>query len=398
MTREEFYSSCLDAIGSADNIMVEAATGYGKSKISIDLVNHLCSTVYKGKKVKMLLLVAKIVHKQTWREEIRKWGGINVDELVIECYESLRKHQHEYFDFVVMDEVHHIKSDARLEQLSNIHFKHLIGLSATIPLNLKKYFKYTYHTKIVSCDIVEAIADEVLPEPEILLMPLQLDNTIASEIWEVNPKSKGAVVYDEYRQLWKYKRSKQHAILSCTKRQKLNELNAKILWEKNRYMITHSEALKNMWLHDCGNRLEFLSYCKNDIVKEILQHLQKYRTITFCKTIEQSELLGKNCIHSQNRKANSIYNRFNQKKINHITAVNILNENANLVNCKYAIFANLSSSEVIIPQRLGRAMRHKSPVIIVPYYKWTREEEIVEKMFKDYDKKFIRTIKSVDEI
>lgn len=45
-----------------------------------------------------------------------------------------------------------------------------------------------------------------------------------------------------------------------------------------------------------------------------------------------------------------------------------------------------------------RAMRHKSPVIIVPYYKNTREEEIVDKMFEKYDKKYIRTINSIEEI
>lgn len=43
-------------------------------------------------------------------------------------------------------------------------------------------------------------------------------------------------------------------------------------------------------------------------------------------------------------------------------------------------------------------MRHPSPVIIVPYYKGTREEEIVAKIFADYDKKFIKHIKSIDEI
>ena len=45
-----------------------------------------------------------------------------------------------------------------------------------------------------------------------------------------------------------------------------------------------------------------------------------------------------------------------------------------------------------------RALRHPNPVIIVPYYIATREQEIVEEMFKDYNKEFITTIKSIDEI
>ena len=90
--------------------------------------------------------------------------------------------------------------------------------------------------------------------------------------------------------------------------------------------------------------------------------------------------------------------KFNQKKIDHITAVNILNENANLVDCKYAIFANLSSSEIVQVQRTGRSLRHKSPVIIIPYYKGTREEEIKDKMIEGFNKDYIKEIHSIQEI
>ena len=78
--------------------------------------------------------------------------------------------------------------------------------------------------------------------------------------------------------------------------------------------------------------------------------------------------------------------------------MNILNENANLVNCKYAIFTNLSSSDVVMYQRLGRSMRHKSPTIIIPYYQGTREEEIIEKAFDNFDEKYIHVINSIKKI
>ena len=316
----------------------------------------------------------------------------------MECYESLKNHCREKWDIILADEHHHIGSEARLEMFKTMSFGYFIGLSATIPNKLKMYFKYQYHAQIVSCDLVEAIDSEVLPEPQILLLPLQLDNTQYTEMWEVNPRVKGPVVYGTYKDLWKYKRQKVHAKLACTQKQKSNEMNAQILWEKNQSMRTRNEVLKQMWLHHCGQRLEFYADCKIPVVKEILDKLKKYRTITFCKTIEQTEKLGKHCIHSQNKDATEIYNKFNQKKINHITAVNILNENANLVDCKYAIFCNLSSSEVCMPQRLGRSMRHKSPVIIMPYFKGTREEEIIDKYIEGFNPIFIKRISSVEQI
>ena len=395
MTREEIYSACLDAIGKSNCLLLEAATGTGKTFQSIKLVNHL--SAQEGKKLKVLLLVAKRVHKVTWKEEFEKWGGVNA-EVTMECYESLRKHIKEDFDCVLADEVHHIQSKVRLDLLSMIRFKYFIGLSATIPRNLKSWFKWKYKAQIVSCDILEAIEDDVLPEPEILLFPLQLDNKVPSEEWEINQKSAGPIARGNYTELWKYKKNKQHAILKCTQKQKSNELNAECLWFKNKFNMTRNEGLKNIWLQKCGQRLEFYANCKLYLLKLIVEHLKKYRTITFCKTIAQAEAVGKWCIHSKNGLANKYYEAFNKNEIHHITAVNILNENANLVDCKYAIFGNLSSSEIIQVQRCGRALRHKHPVIIVPYYEGTREEEVVEDMFKDYDKSFIRVIHTISEI
>lgn len=403
MTREQIYQECVNKIAKTNCLLMELATGTGKTALSLKLSNYLINSQwYKDRKeINILILVAKRVHKQTWADEISKWGGINHPtakiNICMECYESLKNHCSERWDICIADETHHVGSEARLKMIKTMCFGYFIGLSATIPQKLKMWFKYNYHSEVVSCDIIEAIDSEVLPEPTILLFPLQVENTRMSETIEINPKAKGPIYQGEYKDLWKYKRAKQHAILRCTQKQKLMELDKLIEWYKKKAMMGN-QAMKQTWLYFCGKRLEFLADCKLQWVKLILHHLDKERTITFCKTIAQTEQLGKNCIHSQNKDATKVYEDFNNKKIDHITAVNILNENANLVDCKYAVFCNISSSEVVIPQRLGRAMRHKSPVIIMPYYKDTREEEVITKMLEGFNKDFIKTIHSIQEI
>jgi len=47
---------------------------------------------------------------------------------------------------------------------------------------------------------------------------------------------------------------------------------------------------------------------------------------------------------------------------------------------------------------VGRALRHKHPKIIIPYYRDSREEEIMEKMTEGYDKKLIKVCASVNSI
>jgi len=403
MTREQIYKECVDKIAKTNCLLMELSTGVGKTKLSIDLTNYLFASNWfkQGYIPSVLILIAKRVHRQTWLDEIQKWGGLNskagYPSICLECYESLHKHCGEHWDIVILDEVHHIGSEMRMQQLKTVKYGYMIGLSATIPQKLKQWFKYNYHSQIVSCDIIEAIDSEVLPEPTILLFPLQVENTRMSETIELNSKAKGTIAYGSYKDYWNYKRQKVHAILKCTQRQKLMELDKLIEWYKKKAM-SGNMAMKQSWLYLCGKRLEFLADCKLQWVKLILHHLDKERTITFCKTIAQTEQLGKNCIHSQNKDATKVYDDFNNKKIDHITAVNILNENANLVDCKYAIFANLSSSEVVIPQRIGRSMRHKHPVIIFPYYQGTREQEILTKMLEGFNKDFIKTIHSISEI
>ena len=76
----------------------------------------------------------------------------------------------------------------------------------------------------------------------------------------------------------------------------------------------------------------------------------------------------------------------------------MLNEGMNLVDCRVGIYANLNSSDTIIKQRTGRLLRHPNPIIIIPYYKRTREEELVDKMLKDYNPELVKTINFIEEI
>lgn len=67
----------------------------------------------------------------------------------------------------------------------------------------------------------------------------------------------------------------------------------------------------------------------------------------------------------------------------------------NLRNCQIGIYANIGSSKVVEVQRLGRILRHENPLIIIPFFVGTREEEIVQEMMKNYNpSKIIRLFKS----
>lgn len=377
MTREEVNNLALSKIDSTKYLILELITGYGKTKVAIDLINHICDRVFKNHEssTSILILVAKTVHKQTWKDEIEKWGGIRSDYVTIECYESLHKYKNAYFDTVVCDELQHL-SEARLEILKSIHISEaFIGLSATIKKDMRDYFIYNHKAEVIKCSLKEAVEDNVLPEPIVYLLPLSLDT---------------------FKYTYRIKRFGKDII--TTQKGYYDNISSLIDWYKNKYFNSRNERIKNLWLSTAGKRLKWCSEQKEEIVNSILNKFKNYKTLTFCSSIEQSERLGKYNITSKNKDSIKNLEMFNTNKIKHITSCAILNEGVNLTNCKIGIFCNLNSSEIITRQRCGRLLRHKSPIIIIPYFKDTREEELVEKMVEEYNKDSIISIKNINDI
>lgn len=390
MTREEVYDEAVRCLGGSRSLMLELSTGFGKTRIAIGLVRHLCRS-QPHLRPTLLLLVAKTVHKETWRREIQKWGGLDGVELTVECYNSLKNHAGESFTFVIADEAHHLNSDLRREYLKSLSFGYFIGLSATVPKDLDGWLRTHYGTRTVRSSLAGSIADNVLPAPQIFLLPLDIDGKTKDQWVILNHKAGGAAVYDDYANIALHRWSKRKVMLHATKAEKLHWLNTEIARMKDWYDRSGHHGARLAWLNLCGQRLKYLAACKNGVVAKLLGRLKDRRTLTFCADIAQTEALGTCCIHSRNKLSRDMLDRFNSGRINHITACQVLNEGVNLVNCQYGIFANVNASAIIQKQRLGRLLRHPHPIIILPFYKGTREQEIVEKMLRDYDRSMVRT-------
>lgn len=371
MTRQELSENAINIV-LKENILLELITGYGKSKIAIDMCNVLCKNANTN--VKVLILVAKTVHKKTWTDEINKWGGLNAFiQLDIQCYESLHKYKNKEVDILVMDEVQHL-SEKRRMILDSMHIHKIIGLSATIKKELKTYLTNKYNVKTITCGLKEAVKEDILPEPQVYLIPLKLNNTS-----------------------YNYKIKKFRKEIRVTQQGYYNDISSLISWYKRKYFNTNNERIKNLWLSTAGKRLKWLSEQKEIIISKLLDNLISERIITFCSGIEQCERLGKFNITSKNKESIVNLTKFNKGAINHITACNILNEGVNLTNCRIGIFGNLNSSEIITKQRTGRLLRHESPIIIIPFFKDTREEELVDKILTEYTKESIHN-SSLEEI
>lgn len=389
MTREEALNE-IRAIPNK-NVLLTLPTGYGKSRNAIERIKYLMNRKHKT----LLIVVPKNVLKVSWTEELEKWWPNCRLDITFTTYVSLPKHKGKW-DFIIFDEAHHLSERCR-EALCDFAIEYAILLSATVKRDLKEELKEVFDDLYCyNASLRDAISNGILPDPMVYLIPLTLDNKFPNERIIKNPKAKGKIIYSSWADRWSYIRQKNNPVhIFCTQAQYLDDLNSQIEWFKRR---RGNMACKNRWLKLCGDRLKYLSDCKVPLVLKILQYCEKQRTLTFCNSIEQTKKLGEYCINSQNKDSLRTLRLFNLGTLDHITSCNMLNEGTNLTNCRVGIYANLNSSETIIKQRTGRLLRHPNPIIIIPYYKGTREEELVNKMLEDYNSNLVKTVNFVEEI
>lgn len=395
MNRDSVNKEILELSNTYKNLLIELPTGFGKSKLALDILKEHIETINQ----KVLIVVPRLVLIDTWKEEFEKWG-MRTYLLSVEfvTYISLPKVAGNW-DMVIFDECHHLSERCR-EALESFKITRSILLSATVKKSVKWELKGTFQNLFsYKINMKEAINNEVLPDPRVFLIPLSLETNIPTEsIWK-NPRGKEPALEVSWANRWAAIRQKAQKVrIYCTEWQYYTDMSTQIDWWKSKYMRTRNEAFKNRWLKLAGDRLKWLSDKKVDLVSRILWLIRGHRTLTFCNSIEQTEELGSYCINSKNKESANILKAFNEGRIDHITACNMLNEGMNLVNCQVGIYNNLNSSEVIVKQRLGRILRHEKPVIVIPYYKDTREQELVDKMLEDYNPDLITVLYKYEDL
>lgn len=394
MNRELVNKSILELSDKYSNILCELPTGFGKTKQALDILKRHIKKLSQD----ILIVIPRNVLIESWKQEFKKWGMEKyLLSVTFTTYVSLPKHEGKW-DMVIFDECHHLSERCR-EALTNFDIKRAILLSATVKRDMKDELNEVFDNLIsYKIKMKEAIDNEVLPDPKVFLLPLTLNAKFPTEsIWK-NPKGKEPVVEVPWATRWSAIKQKVYKVrIYCSEYHYHQDLCSQIEWHKNRYMRTRNEALKAKWLKLAGDRLKWLSDKKMSTMQILKEHFKNERVLLFCNSIEQTEVLG-NCINSKFKSSLTTLEDFNKGKINQISAVNMLNEGCNLVNCRIGIYGNLNSSEIIVKQRLGRILRHKDPIIIIPYYKDTREEELVTKMLEDYNPELVKTINDIKEI
>lgn len=391
MTREQIRNDILNL--KSKYILAELPTSVGKTRVALDFMHE------KEVEGDILIVIPRLILIDNWKKEIIKWGyEPYLPQITFTTYISLPKYtKGKKYDLVIFDECHHLSERAR-EAAEELVSNYTLLLSATVNKTLKKEIKMLFpQLECYKISMREAIDEDILPDPEVFLIPLELSNNII-ETMVINPKAKKTMKASFPYRFMARKDKNTKYIIECTQQEYYSDLSAMVDFYKRNYFHTNNQSIYFRWQQKAKERLMWLSGLKNNVALQLLEKLKDKRTLTFCNGIEQTEILGKYCINSKNIESNNILEDFNKERINHITACNILNEGANLTNCQIGIFVSINSSDTMRIQKLGRILRHKEPKIFILYYKNTREEELVQEMLENYNSELVTVVSNLKEL
>ena len=401
MTRAEIQQKAVELMRGTPLLILQWATGCGKSKAAIDIIKDLATH-------NVLLAVAEIAHRENWKQEFLKWGLPLDTGIVIETYASLKNHKGEKYDLIILDEAHHAGSDLRMEILEEIETEKVLALSSTLPSDMWFKLGQLYGRRMSSfkVSLQEAIDWGILPEPKLYLIPMTLDNTHLSQIIveEWGTKAKRRTVKCSISERWTYMKDKatyphMRLEIECTELQKYIHLSDKIEFWKKQFFRTRNEGVKNKWLQFGSERKRYLGSLKDQKAQEVLDLIKDKRYICFCSSIEQAERLGgDNSIHSKKKGSLNTIEDFNSKEIDNLFAIGMIQEGQNLVDIEVGVIIQLDGQERAFVQKSGRAMRADEPLLFILYYKDTRDEEYLQKALEDINPDYITEVTDLSEI
>lgn len=408
MTKEELQIQSLPLIKQSNRVALQWCTGLGKSKAAIDMANYLADKEFEEyeEPLNVLLVVAETAHKSNWKIEFDRWG-LKTDNVVMECYASLKKYRNSYWDLVIFDEAHHLGSDLRMDVLTELHARNIILLSATLPDQVMQAVTGVFGEFVTSkVTLKQAIEWGILPAPKVYLIPLTLDSTYpnCAIIEEWGKKEKRVTYKCKFHERWEYLKNKNKypnvtLEISCTQQQKYDYLSDQFEYWRSQFFRTRQEFIKNKWLQVGSKRKRFLGESKTDAVRLLLHKIQDKRFICFCTSIEQAELLGgKNAIHSKKDNSLDIIDDFNTKKIDNLFAVGMLQEGQNLTDIEAGVIVQLDGQERAFVQKFGRSLRATDPIQFIFYYKDTRDTEYLENVLEGINKEYITEVDNLIDL
>lgn len=342
------------------DLILEHCTGLGKTRSLLKCIDLSISLK------KWLILVPEITLIENFKEDVRKHGYTHlfIDKIAdVICYASLSKFQGCEYN-LAFDEGHHL-SELRIEHVQTIKSDQRILLSATIPKEVQQRLDEIGNWHTYKVTLQEGIDLGILPEPELFVKYIDLDNKIPRNPWKYGKK-----------------------VVTLTDYQYYNNLDKQVKYWKDRFQEEDKFYLRQKWFQAAIERKRWMGSVKTQEALNLLQQ-NKERSICFCSSLAQAqELGGKQAVHSKNtaKENAAIIANFNNLETDRIYSCSMLKEGMNLSNIDSGYLIQLPGNTKEVVQSVGRILRGLAPKIYVTVLRNTKDEDYLNNALKLFNK------------
>lgn len=366
-----------------NNILLEFATGTGKTKQALDISEG-----------KTLIVHAEVSHKQNIIDEMLK-HKMNLKDFYFVTYKSIHKLDLSQYKTIIWDEVHHITYPIQKFFKSFKYKGSCIFLSASVPKNKRKLIEDMVSnlcTYVIT--LKKAVELCLVHIPNIKVHWLELTDAPTEYIIDRPPlKTTQVITYDNLKDhnVWN-----KRTIVKCTEKEYYEILNKEYSetyarYEKAYNMFLNQEVSlddykKAKFFKDRAGlkRKNFISKYKFEYTKKLFNSL-KGKKLLFTDSIDSSLEFPNYTNSKLSAKINNeVIKSFKEGKINSLAVVQMLKESHNIPDLDHVINQQVDFSGFIsFIQIQGRALRGRDTIYHVIFLKDTIDEDIFNNLLEN---------------
>lgn len=332
---------------------IEAATGFGKTRIAITAITLLKK---KFPNIRCIIVVPTETLKNQWEQELTE------KELIFNCevhiINTLIKHQWKC-DFLVIDEAHRVAAESFSKVFQCVTYKYILCLTATLErLDGKDEIIRKYCPVSDSVGVEECLLNGwVSPYDEYLVL-LNVDDI--DKYKELNRQFTKAFEFFSFD---------FNLAMSCIGptgyKQRIALAEQMTSNKKDRAEMLKQITLYSMqFIRSIQQRKAFINNHpkKIQITQEILKHYPDKKIITFSNNVKMAEAIenGKNVYtgKTSKKKGRILIEDFNKQSVGTLHTCAKANEGLDVQGLSMGIILGLDSSSIKATQRRGRVIRY----------------------------------------
>lgn len=331
---------------------IVAATGVGKTIIAIKTIQRVRQ---KYPLLSVLVLVPTELLKNQWLEELDRWGvGINTEVKVM-----MGASKKEYnCDLLIIDEAHRINSEIIANVFEVIHYKLILGLTATFErLDGRHEILAKYAPVCDTITIEEALLNNWVSKYK--------DYVVLINVNDIDVYKNYNKEFTEHFEFFQFDFNKAMSMIGP------QGLRNRLIYRDelcNGNESIKKEVLKSITYHATGfiraiqNRKKFVQNHpeKLRLAEEIIKHRPNTKIITFSANTKMAESFSTGFVYTgkEGKKKNRMtLEEFSNLSEGCLHSVKLAEEGMNLPDLSVGIMLGVNSSKTKAIQTLGRVIR-----------------------------------------